>query len=185
MATTVTTETVSSQEATAYSRDCEESRYGSGMLRGKSLSKAESDRVRAHLNRLVQTHGTQVAVAKLLGVSQQTVSQVLRGDAAGVVLAKRVADALSLTFDEVLGRSTPQDEPKLGSLPGWTEAEAEARRRFRYVPEAAWTAVANLRTAQPPRRLTPDWIGALASDWARVLDGDGDETDELLTTPQD
>lgn len=72
------------------------------MLRGKSLSGDEAERVRIALADVVRQAGTQTAAAKRLDVTQQTISDVLKGKAAGVGLARRVADALSISLDDLL-----------------------------------------------------------------------------------
>jgi transcriptional regulator with XRE-family HTH domain len=72
------------------------------MERGKSLSVEEQQRVREALGELLRKHGTQQALAGKLGVTQQTVSQVLRGLPPGVVVARRVAEELSVPLENLL-----------------------------------------------------------------------------------
>lgn len=125
-------------------------------------------------------------LAKKAGVSAGFLSQVksdrarmglgpltLLGEAFGYDLAQLVNLAHAFATN-----TEPQDmsididstEPRLSNLEGWDAAELEARRRFKHIPEPAWIAVRNIRTASPPRVLTSDWIGAIASDWARALE---------------
>lgn len=139
----------------------------------RSLSADESRRVRDAVDRLMREAGTQTELARRLGVSSQAISRVRKGEAPGVTIARRIAEATGEPIEKLLGGSSREDqplEPRLSSLTGWDEAEAEARRRFRYLPESAWKAVRNLRTAYPPKVLTADWIASIASDWARAMD---------------
>lgn len=143
----------------------------------RSLSPEESARIRTIVERLVEEAGTQSELARRLGVSSQAISRVMKGEQAGVTLARRIADATGTRIEHLLGGEAGGEErmePRLSSLVGWDAAEAEARRRFRFVPDSAWDAVRNLRTAQPPRVITADWIGSIASDWARAMGSDGD-----------
>lgn len=147
----------------------------------KSLSEDEQARVRAQLKELTQRRGEQASLAKRLGVTPQAISKiVLEESDPGVRIARALADHLGVTLDALLGKEEAAEdaEPKMCNLPGWAVAEAAARRRFRYVPEEAWQAVRNLRTATPPRHLSADWIGAIASDWARALSGESAETEK-------
>lgn len=74
----------------------------------KSLAPDDAERVRAALVRFVDAEGSQVAVARRLGVTQQSVSQVISGASApGVVLASKLASATGVAFDALLsGRPT-------------------------------------------------------------------------------
>lgn len=145
-----------------------------------ALSAAEDDRVRSAVRKLVEKHGSQSDLARALDVSPTTISRHLAGFQAGPDFAALVAKASGTTRDDLIGRA-PQTrtEPRLRDLPGWEEAEATARSQFRFVPSAAWDAVGDLRTAKPPAHVTSEWIGGLASHWARVLSGEGDETEAL------
>ncbi len=140
----------------------------------RSLTPEESQRVRVVLERMIEEVGTQSELARRLGVSPQAVSRVLKGEQAGVTLARRLADATGQRIEQIIGASGSDTaaplEPRLSNLSGWEAAESEARRRFKYVPEAAWDAVRNIRTAKPPQHVTAEWIGAIASDWARALE---------------
>ncbi len=150
------------------------------MRRDHALSEAENERVRDALRRIVTEAGGQKAAAERIGTSQQSVSRGVSGQPIGPEMARRVAATLipRVSFEELLGRAPPltRSEPRLSDLPGWAEAEVQARIDFRYIPEPAWIAVRGLRTAMPPRVVTSDWIGSLAQTWARVLTGEGDET---------
>jgi transcriptional regulator with XRE-family HTH domain len=79
------------------------------MLPGRSLAGEEAERVRDAIRRLVSSAGTQTAAAKQLSVTQQTISDVLKGKAPGVALARRVAEALGVPLDALLA-GTAQTE---------------------------------------------------------------------------
>ena len=85
------------------------------MAGGRSLTEDESARVRADLHALVEREGTQGAVARKLGVSQQTISNVLGGKRAGYSLARSVAHARRIkNVDAWLagGAAAPPDRPR-------------------------------------------------------------------------
>lgn len=71
-------------------------------VRAGSLSDEERTIVRAELDRMVLELGTQGAVARLLGVTQQTVSQAIREGKAGFGLGRRIAVARGYEFDEFI-----------------------------------------------------------------------------------
>lgn len=85
----------------------------------KSLSPEEAERVRALLRRLVDEYGRggQTKLAKRLDVGQQSISRVIRAEspeAPGVYIAKKLADALGLTFDAVVsGQSVPRQDSRV------------------------------------------------------------------------
>lgn len=141
-----------------------------------ALRPEQDERVRVAVREILTDLRTQAAVAKRLGFSQQTVGRHLGGVPAGPQLAEAVARATGRTYDELVhGISRAEsvlEEPSLSTLPGWDAAEALARKRFKHLPEHAWTAVRGLRTAkaQMPRRLTPEWIGTIAGLWTSALD---------------
>lgn len=147
-----------------------------------ALTKAESDRVRAALERLWREAGTQRELGRRLGVTPQAISRVIQGQGAGVTLARKVAEALGISMEALLGGSEADVsdavmEPRFANLSGWAEMEAEARRRFRHVPAEAFEAVRNLRGARVPDVVTAEWIGQLASTYAMALRGEGEDVD--------
>lgn len=110
--------------------------------RGKSYSDAQNELIRAAARRLTEREGSATAAAKLLGVSQPTLSNFLNGrTGAGVQLAQAIARALSLTTDELLGEPTRiglDTRPVFSSLPGWHEALLGAQRKATWLPPRAW-----------------------------------------------
>jgi transcriptional regulator with XRE-family HTH domain len=146
----------------------------------RSLSAEEAERVRAHLEALTQRRGEQATLARRLGVTPQAISRITSGGApAGIPVARALAEHLGITLDALLGgeEGGEESEPRLCSLPGWTAAEAVARRRYPYLPEQAWEAARMTRTAHLPRQITPEWIASLAGTWARAMVDDGSDPD--------
>lgn len=142
----------------------------------KSLRHEEAERVRAELRRLVEEagYGGQSKVAESLGVSQQTVGRVVRAESPeppGVYLARRLADLLNVSVDDLIaGRREPADRSApltFGALPGWPEAEAEARQRYPRVPDEAWLGARRMAGWDMGERLriTSDFVRAQARRW--------------------
>lgn len=146
--------------------------------RQTALAPGEDERVRAALARIVREAGSQAEASRRLGYTQQQVSRVMRGIPAGRSFAERIAEHLGTTFAELVGRTAAaRHRPVFSSLPGWEEAEAEARRRWRHVPAAAFDAVRGLSGAAVPTHVTPEWIAQLASVYAMALRGEGEDVD--------
>jgi transcriptional regulator with XRE-family HTH domain len=118
-----------------HSRDCDEKRYSLGMLSGRSLSGDEAERVRTALRRVVNDAGTQTAAAKSLEVTQQTVSDVLKGKAPGVALARRVADVLKVDLVDLLAGKTGVHTERPDRYPARTKG-LNAARALELDPEA-------------------------------------------------
>ena len=148
----------------------------------RTLAPDEAQRVKEAIERLLAKATSQRELARQLGCSPQAISRVTLGQDPGQTIARQVADALGIPLERLL-RGDAADlsdtslEPRFGALAGWTAAEAEARRRYRHIPEAAWQAVANLRGAAVPTRVTADWIAQLASVYAMALRGEGEDVD--------
>lgn len=134
--------------------------------------------MRDALRRIVLDAGSQAEASRQLGYTQQQVSRVMHGIPAGRTFAERIAEHLGTTFAELTGRglvAKREERPAFANLPGWAEAEAEARRRYRHVPPEAFDAVGSLSGAAAPKAVTPEWIGQMASLFVLVLNGgDGD-----------
>ena len=148
----------------------------------RALASDEAGRVKEALQRLLTEAGTQRELARRIGVTPQAISRILTGGDAGPALARKVADAMGVPLEMLLrgeeGEAASGSlEPRFSSLTGWAAAEAEARRRYRHIPEAAWQAVGNLRGAAVPVRVTADWIAQLASVYAMALRGEGEDVD--------
>lgn len=153
------------------------------MERSRSLGTHELDHVREAIRRLIAQEGSQIAVAKRLGVSQPTLSNALSGlRPPGVGLARRVADALGIPLDALLsGRPTTRpnaDRPTLDRIPGYAEVEALARARARYLPDAAWERTRAMSGAALGE-LTPEILVGFAQLWAQV------EAGKLREAPDD
>lgn len=139
----------------------------------KSLPEPEQRRVREALRRLVESEGgSQTAAAKRLGITQQTVSQVLGGDSPGVKMARAIAAAMQVPLDELLSgqrRETTvhydSTRPILGAMPGYAEAEALARTMAPRLPESAWEA-ARKTSGADLRRVDAATVLGFAQLWA-------------------
>lgn len=85
-----------------------------------------------------------------------------------------------VTYDELLGRPTTRDDgrPTLDRIPGYAEAEAEARRRAPYLPDSVWVTT---RASSGARLEHVTWplVLELARVWHKV------ETGELQPYPME
>lgn len=147
----------------------------------RTLATDEADRVRAAIAKMLESASSQRDLARRLGCSGQAVSRVLLGEAPGQTLARQVAEALDIPLERLLrGGELDLSEPptkRFGSLPGWAEAEAAARVRYRHVPDEAWKAVANLRGPRAPDVITPEVVAQIASAFAMALAPHSEEPD--------
>lgn len=140
------------------------------MASHRSLAPEEVGRVLAAVRAVIDEAGSQVAAAKKIGVTQQSLSKYLRGEGApGWAFARLVATARGVEVDELLtGRPTraADDLVTLRSCPGWEEAAAEVARRWPalapLVPEVASIIV--------PHRapVTASLIVQFCSTWAQM-----------------
>lgn len=96
------------------------------------MSPEESERVCNAVQKLMETYGSQVAVAKELTmpdgtpVSQASVSLALRRMHVGVTFARAVAMKLGVPFEELVSgvMAAPDGARRYKDLPGWAEAAA-------------------------------------------------------------
>lgn len=139
----------------------------SGMS-ARTLSPDEAERVIAGIRLLIERCGSQVAVHQRHGISQQTISKVLKGEGhPGLRLAEQVARALGVSATEL--RTGRSERPSLGSMQGWDAAERLARRRFAHIPEQVWSDIRGLQTAHPPDHISPEFVLQLALAWSTGL----------------
>lgn len=104
------------------------------MASGKSLSKEENDKLRVVLGTLVEQHGSQKALHLAANVSQQMISHVIGGGAAGVHFANMIAKFMGYkSYTELIGS---EGVPLYGDNPTWKENEAEAARMNPFPPDA-------------------------------------------------
>lgn len=98
----------------------------------RALSKAEGDQVRSALRILLQSHGTQVQLAKTLGFSQQVLSKILNGGDVGLYVARKVAKAAGVPYELLLSGGqtiSPELEATIAKYPGrWSDAAIAAVR---------------------------------------------------------
>jgi hypothetical protein len=147
------------------------------------LNPAEQERVQVELRKIREELGSQVLVAQALDVTQQTVSRVLSGFPPGIPLAEKVASHRKMDVDVFLGRKggpvsrVEYDRPGRGSswgeLPGWAEAEAEARRKFArlMMPERAWAGAREMHGSKRPH-VSPEMVKEAAQFWLEYIDDD-------------
>lgn len=137
-------------------------------MSARTLSPDEAERVIAGIRLLIERCGSQVAVHQRHGISQQTISKVLKGEGhPGLRLAEQVARALGVSPTEL--RTGRGETPSLGSMQGWDDAERLARRRFAHIPEQVWSDIRGLQTAHPPDHISPEFVLQLALAWSTGL----------------
>jgi len=135
----------------------------------RSLTPKESERVRLALRELLVVEGTQTALAKRLGVSQQALSAVIRGTATGgYALGRAVAQALGARNPDawLRGAAPSAAAPRIRDRAGYEEALAIALTVFKRVPPSAFEAVGDLMGDKLPETITPEFLGGLATTWA-------------------
>lgn len=90
-------------------------------------------------------------------MKQQTVSRVLDGGTVGVKLAGRIARALGLSYEDLIGGKPSRRS--YAELAGWPDAAKEAAER-KSAPASAIEAVSR----------QPAWIEPIAVEWSFVAD---------------
>lgn len=74
----------------------------------RALSKSETAHVRARLQILIdEKYKTQSSLARELDISQQVISKILAGDAAGYFVAKKLATLTGMPVEQVLSAPQP------------------------------------------------------------------------------
>lgn len=135
---------------------------------GRSLSPAESERLRDALRELVSRYGTQKDVAAKVGVTQQAISTVLGKNSAGsYALARKVAQALGRPVEVVLGAHAVAGAMLWRDLPSTAAALDQARAQFPGVSAAAWEWVEGL-AGSPPPCAAPVFFWTLATAYANA-----------------
>lgn len=148
----------------------------------RSLTPKESERVREALRSLLAVEGTQTALAKRLGVSQQALSAVLRGTATGgYALGRAVAQALGAVSPDawLRGASPKAAAPRIRDRPGYDEALAIALTVFKRVPVSAFDAIGDLMGDRLPETITPEFLGGLATTWANST-SDNERAEQIV-----
>lgn len=135
------------------------------MSRARSLSREESERVRAALQRMMVEYGSQTAVAEQLQmpdgsrVSQATVSISLRGLPVGVTFARAVALKLGISFEELVSgaRGKADGAQRYKDLPGWAEAAEEVGAE-ELLPGYVVTAAGENLVSFPAKRVDAGFV---------------------------
>jgi transcriptional regulator with XRE-family HTH domain len=130
------------------------------VVSSKALSEQETKRVRKRLEELVEQYGSQAEVALRTGVSQQTISNVIRGFPVGRDVAKRLAAHDRMPVEQWLGPEMPV-----------ALAVLLRENRSRWQPYT----VSGVRVAAVTTVKSPDDLST--ADWERMLD----ELDEAAT----
>lgn len=136
--------------------------------RGKSLTEEQNERVRAAVQALLpRFNNNRTALAKHLGVSQPVMSLFLNENTgAGFQFAFAVAQELGITLDELLSgkRGGETDSrPILANLPGWADAEAVARVKYKHQAAAfAFRLAREARGLAAPEVVTPEFVRDVA-----------------------
>lgn len=145
--------------------------------RGKSLEPERNERLRAIVSEIVRKDfgdNKTVAAAKF-GISQLLLSEFIAGGrGVGPKLLEGIADHTGYSLDYLYGRTdhpwpaTTDDRPLplFKNLPGWKEADIEARKIFgRKIPDYAFTAAGNTMGLKPPELINAFTVAELARWW--------------------
>lgn len=135
-----------------------------------TFTEQEIDRILEALRQAVASEGSQRRAAKVLGLTQQHISRLLRTprhpqDRPGVHIARRLAAYMGITEEELLTGQPPEVGPRLRELPGWWEARQEAQKRLPVLRNSWLDLVGEIRHPRPPR-LSADFLASLAMTWA-------------------
>lgn len=148
---------------------------------GKSLDPQANDRIRVAVHELLarpEYGGVQTALAPKLKMSQAGLSSFLSGKTgAGSGLAQRVAVMAGVSLEYLL--TGTQRGKRFRDLPGWAEAEAEARKRYRRIPDYAWRGAGGLISFDPPRNIDAAVVLGFAQAWEAAANEDDIERAEM------
>jgi len=137
--------------------------------------------VRRFLERVIAEDfaGNGSKCAEATGISQSLISGVTSGvRGMGMMMIERLADYAGVSVDEVLGRDVApgsarhargRAEPmKFSELPGWREAEAEARTRYGdRVPAYAFRMAGEMTAPLAPEHVDVFTVRDFAEMWLR------------------
>lgn len=106
-------------------------------------------------------------MAEAVGITQPNLSRFLNGKQGTTRDVALKILALADIEPSVVGLDAPASDvfprkPVVSHLPGWQDAEREARRIYRRIPEAAWVAARKFSTHLSPQVITPDFVMHLA-----------------------
>lgn len=108
----------------------------------------------------------QTDAATRLGISQTMVSAIVGGSVRrqgpqllSIETAWRIAKPLGMSVERLVDGTGNILPPK--AIPGWDEAEQEARAAYPYIPDAAWDVA---REGRWPARVTAQLAKALADE---------------------
>lgn len=154
-------------------------RGGMSMVRNRAIAA----RFREAQARLSEAEGRRVTdreIDRRAGLAGSHTSQILRG----------LEQGKTTTVDTFLDLAAAVEaDPgwlltgagaglRLGDLPGWAEVEADARARYRTIPDFAIAQVATFTMPRPPR-LDVTFVGEVARAW---FDAAGDDLRAAVET---
>lgn len=127
---------------------------------------------------------TEAEFARLSELSRGTINNLKnKGEGAGAVTVERFAKAIGKTKaqlyadadrwsrgGQVVDREPGIDGPCYGDLPGWREAEAEARKLYPDVPDVGFRLAGSMHGEAIPARIDARVVGELAR-WAWTVAG--------------
>jgi transcriptional regulator with XRE-family HTH domain len=135
----------------------------------RHTTQEETTRIRAALVKLVEKHGTQTKVAELTGIAQSWISAVIGGTRAGLGNAHKLARFLDIPLDTLLHGGPAGEDPRLNSLPGWTDAAAAVISEKPYL-SGAIESIGRMRIPPPlPTHITKDIVTRFAMAWLDVM----------------
>lgn len=133
------------------------------------LTTRQNEQVRAIGKEVLRSrfdqNGTKMATA--VGLTQPNLSRFLNGKQGTTQSAALRILALADIEPSVVGLDAPSSDvfprkPVVSHLPGWAEAEREARRIYRRIPETAWLSARKFSTHLSPQVITADFVMHLA-----------------------
>lgn len=125
-----------------------------------------SERHRACLlaaRHLMKEHGSGPKVEAATGLQQPTLNNLLKHGKLGIKFADQIAAVFETTVDGLVALFLRENEPvRVGDIPGWQEAVAEAKNLD---PNYDYAAASAVVLPVWPRRATAEF----ASDLARIF----------------
>lgn len=88
----------------------------------RALTKAQIARIRTRLHELWTQKGSQTVAARAIGISQQVLNRILRGDPAGLYVAKKLAAFDHVPLEVILDGAPDELMTVLRARPGkWSD----------------------------------------------------------------
>lgn len=104
----------------------------------RALTKVQIARVRARLQELYKQTGSQTVAAREIGISQQVLNRILKGDAAGLYVAKKLAVFDHVPLEVILDGAPEELLTVLRVRPGkWSDPAIAAVCKYASVTKLA------------------------------------------------